>query len=115
VIDGKLINIVKPMNSGSYCCNYKGKFNIVQFANVNANFEFIMVQVGTNGKVSDGSVLQERKFYDKHTEGSLQLPSLETPDGSLHSLRFSFVGDKAFPLLENQLNPYPQKGLPKEE
>ena len=82
---------------------------------VNANYEFLMVHAGTNGRMSDGGVLQETKFYEKLMDGSLQLPSPETPDGSLCSLPFTFVGDEAFPLLENLLKLYPQKGLSTEE
>jgi hypothetical protein len=70
-----------------------------------------MVHAGTNGRMSDGGVLQETKFYEKLMDGSLQFPSPETIDGSLYSLPFTFVGDEAFPLLEN----YPQKGLSTEE
>jgi hypothetical protein len=68
---------------------------------VNANYEFLMVHAGTNGRISDGGVLQETKFYEKLMDGSLQLPSPESLDGSLCSLPFTFVRDEAFPLLEN--------------
>lgn len=114
-IDGKHINTEKPPNSGSYYFNYKGKFSIVLLAIVNANYEFIMVHTGTNGKVSDGGVLQDTIFYDRLLKGSLNLPPPITPNGTQYTLPYTFVGDEAFPLHENLLKPYAQKGLTKEE
>lgn len=114
-IDGKHINIMKPPNSGSYFYNYKGKFSVVLMVIVNAKYDFIMVHTGTNGKVSDGGVLGETKFYELLMTGSLKLPPPVTPEGTSYSLPYTFVADEAFALLENLIKPFPQRGLSHDE
>ena len=54
--------IQKPPNSGSSYLNYKGSFSIVRMAIVNTNYQFIMVDVGANGRVSDDGVLKNTLF-----------------------------------------------------
>ena len=53
-IDGEHIVIRKPVGPASYYHKYKKSFSIVLMALVNADYEFHMVDVGTNGRVSDG-------------------------------------------------------------
>lgn len=108
-MDGKHVDIIKPKHSGSYYFNYKKRFSIVLFAVVNADMDFMMVDVGTNGRVSDGGVLAQSKFFSKLSEGKLNLPAQEEWNGE--ELPFVFLGDDAFPLRTDLLKPYKQANL----
>lgn len=110
-IDGRHVRINPPHHSGSLYYNYKGFFSIIIIAIINANCEFIMVDVGKNGKFSDGSVIEQTHFYEKLKENQLKLPeNHETKEG----LNFAFVTDEAFTLHDNILRPYSQEALTKE-
>lgn len=110
-VDGKHVRIVRPANSGSYYYNYKGFFSIVLMAIVNANMEFILVDVGTNGRVSDGGVLENTDFYLKLIDNSLNIPHSKEIGPKKRKLRFVFVADEAFALRENFMKPYNIKEL----
>lgn len=64
-IDGKHVEIVPPSNSGSFYYNYKHRHSMVLLAIVNAKYRLLLVDFGTNGRVSDGGVLLNTKFYEK--------------------------------------------------
>ncbi|CAH2016404.1 unnamed protein product [Acanthoscelides obtectus] len=61
-MDGKHVQITAPVGSGSYYFNYKKTSSIVLMGIANANYEFIYCDVGTNGRVSDGGVIENTKF-----------------------------------------------------
>lgn len=61
-IDGKHIRIVQTPQTGFQFYNYKGFYSIVLMAIVNSNYEFIYVDVGKNGRISDGGVIETTKF-----------------------------------------------------
>lgn len=73
---------------------------------VNANYEFIMVEAGTNGRVSDGGVFSQTKFKERLLDEELNLPDHEKLPMSEEALPFVIVADDAFPLMENLLKPY---------
>lgn len=110
-IDGKHVAIKKPYNSGSLYFNYKKFFSIVMMAVANANYEFIMVDVGVNGRISDGGVLNYTNFGQALANKTLGIPEPAQLPNSQKILPFVFVGDDAFGLTENLMKPYPQAGL----
>lgn len=108
-IDGKHIAITKPYNSGSEYFNYKGFYSIVLLAVVNANKEFIMVDVGINGRISDGGVLFYSKFGELFERNALSLPDPSPLPNSSEPAPFVFIADEAFALNVNLMKPYSLK------
>lgn len=110
-MDGKHVQIVPPPNSGSFYYNYKGTHSLVLMAIANANYEFIMCDFGTNGRVSDGGVIENTVFYQKLKNNSLHLPGASKPQNSEKSFPYVFIGDEAFALRNDFLKPFAQKEL----
>lgn len=111
-VDGKHVRIAKPANSGSYYYNYKQFFSVVLMAVVNANYEFLYVHTGINGRVSDGGVIECTKFYEKMLNNQLNLPS---QNQTKENLQFVFLGDDAFSLMPTLLKPYSNRNLTHDE
>ncbi|CAH2003188.1 unnamed protein product [Acanthoscelides obtectus] len=107
-LDGKHIRIVPPPHSGAQYYNYKNFYSIVLMALVNSKYEFIFVDVGKNGRLSDGGVIEYTEFYRKLLKSELNLPD-ETE--TKNNLPYVFLGDEAFSLGEHFLKPFPQKDL----
>ncbi|KAG1927296.1 protein ALP1-like [Pimephales promelas] len=84
-MDGKHIYIQAPANSGSLYFNYKGTFSVVLLALVDADYRFLVVDVGSYGSNS--------------------APEL----GKVNPV---IVADEAFPLKPYLLRPHPGRRLP---
>ena len=110
-MDGKHILIKPPPNSGSFYFNYKHSFSIVLLAVVDANYKFLYVDIGRNGRVSDGGVFRSSTLSEALESNSLNIPPPEPVPGESFSLPYVIVADDAFPLKENILKPYSQTGL----
>ncbi|KAJ4939774.1 hypothetical protein JOQ06_029210, partial [Pogonophryne albipinna] len=77
---------------------------------------FRVVDVGGFGKSSDSGSLRNSAFGESLRDGSLQLPPDTVIPGAerLGPLPHVFVGDEAFPLLDNLLRPFPGRQLTRE-
>jgi len=62
-IDGKHVVLQCPRTSASEYFNYKNSFIIVLFALVDANYNFMFVDVGCQGRISDSSVFTNTELY----------------------------------------------------
>lgn len=114
--DGKHIAIEKPPKSGSLFYNYKGFFSIVLFAVVNADYEFLYVNTGTNGSVADASILNGTRFYQKMNNNDLKLPLPSALPGTEDVVvPYVFLGDSAFALNKNLMKPFPFHNITSEQ
>lgn len=110
-IDGKHIRIQKPKNSGSLYYNYKGFCSVVLMAIVNAHYEFLSVDVGVNGRISDGGVIQHTEFWRLYENQQLKIPPPSCIPRTNETFPFVFITDEAFALKPNFMKPYGQTNL----
>jgi hypothetical protein len=62
-----------PFNSGT-AFNYKSQFRIVLLAVVDASYNFMYVDIGAQGRISDGGVLNVSSLNEKIDRKRLKLP-----------------------------------------
>ena len=106
-LEGKHIMIQPPPDSGSYYFNYKNTHSIILLALVNANYEFIYADVGTNGRASDAGVWNQCDLKASLEAKTLGIPPPNILPNSLRCLPFVILGDDAFPLGLNLMKPFP--------
>lgn len=115
-MDGKHIMIQAPNLSGSEFYNYKNSFSIVLFALVDANYNFIYVDLGCQGRISDGGVFKNTTLYKKLQNHALNIPNpcaLQIP--YVVRVPYMILGDKAFALNDYTMTPFagnPDSGSP---
>ena len=110
-MDGKHILIQPPANTGSYYFNYKQRFSIVLLAIVDANYNFIYIDVGCNGRISDGGVFKNSNLSCALEENKLNMPKTDLLPFTQIKFPYFIVADEAFPLKDYLLKPYSQRGL----
>ena len=81
-MDGKHVEIVPPPGSGSQFYNYKGDFSIVLLALVDADLKFRFVDVGTNGRISDGGVWSKSALKKAIEVNTLNIPDTQQLPGT---------------------------------
>lgn len=111
-IDGKHILMQCPKHSGSHYYNYKGTYSIVLLAVAAADYKFTYVDVGCNGRISDGGVFQNCSLGDGLERGILHVPNSEPLSGREMAVPYCFVADDAFAMKSYILKPYPFRDQP---
>lgn len=102
-IDGKHAIIQRPVKSGSQYFNYKSFFNIVLFAMVDTNCNLIFVDVGFQGRISDGGIFKNTQLFTNLKDGHLSIPPLP---GQPTLVPQVILGDEAFSLIVNLMKPF---------
>ena len=99
-INGKHITIQKPAGGASFYNKYKRTHSVVLLVVTGPNYECFYVDVGGNGRCSDGAC------SDK-----LGVPKPQKTAGSDRVAPFVLLGDDAFDLKTYLMKPFPQRDL----
>ena len=88
---------------------------------VTHDYKILYHDVGCQGRISDGGVWANSKFYEKLQSGLLNLPPARPlpkpvdpvwePIWDVKNVPFVIVCDNAFPLTKHTMKPFPDKGL----
>ena len=90
--------------------------SIVLPAVVDANYNFVIVDVGAYGRQSDASVFANSVFGKMLENKQFLLPEEKPLPRTLGpQMPFVFFGDEAYSLLEYMMEPFPRKLLPQEK
>lgn len=110
-LDGKHIHLQAPALAGSTFYNYKHTNSIVLLALVDGDYNFLAVDVGCNGRISDGGVFANAAISRAMASGELNWPAPRPLPGEHQAFPYYIVADAAFPLKPYIMKPYPQRAL----
>ena len=88
---------------------------------VTYDYKFLYFDAGCQGRISDGDVWANSSFNKKFKSDEVRFPSPQPfpkpsnpywiPYWKEDPIPFVIAGDNAFPLTENMMTPWPEKGL----
>jgi hypothetical protein len=110
-IDGKHCRIKCPENSASsyYCC--EKYFCIVLQGVSDADYKFIIFEVGGARRQSDGGTFAASTLYQRLEDNKFNVPDAQYLPNSLIKVPNVLIGDEAHPLKTYLMRPYPQTNL----
>lgn len=79
---------------------------------VDASYKFIYIDVGCNGRISDGGVFSNCSLYNGLTQNTICLPDPRPLPGRDMPVPYCFVADDAFAMKSYILKPYPYRDQP---
>lgn len=97
-VDGKHVVMVAPPNAGSIFYNYKGTHSIILMGITDAEYKLLYVDVGRNGRFSDGGVFNRCTFAHAMDSDQLGLPPPKPLPGRTMPVPYVLVADDAFAL-----------------
>lgn len=78
---------------------------------VDSSCRHVLIDVGAEGRRSDGGIFKNSKFGKALIKGALDIPSLGMLPGTEIAAPYAFVGDEAFQLRADFMRPFPSKNL----
>lgn len=95
-----------PANTGSLYFNYKKTFSVVLLGMADYDYNFTYIDVGCQGRISDGGVFRNSTLFRSLNNNTLNLPEDEPLLSGDVNLPYVIIGDDAFPLTHYLMKPY---------
>ncbi|XP_023311560.1 protein ALP1-like isoform X2 [Anoplophora glabripennis] len=111
-LDGKHVVIQALPRSGSIYYNYKGTHSIVLLALCDANYKFTVVDIGAQGRHSDGGIFKNSNIGKLIISNNLNLPAPSPLEQYKQPMNYYICADEAFPLSTTIMRPYAGNFLP---
>ncbi|XP_067215723.1 uncharacterized protein [Linepithema humile] len=113
-LDGKHVSIICSEKAGSTFYNYKGFHSIVLLALVSATYKFLIVDIGAQGRHSDGGIFKNSIMGQLFYNNNMHLPA-PSAISTRHNVPYVIVADEAFQLNSFTMRSYPSKNLTKQQ
>lgn len=113
-LDGKHIN-TRPLPGPGSTSDIDKHTSIVLMGLVDSCYRFLYVDVGCNGKISDGGVFHGLTMFDALDTRRANIPGPTPLPGTDQMAPHCIVADKAFPLKDYMMKPYLYRGLSREQ
>ncbi|GIY41781.1 nuclease harbi1-like protein [Caerostris darwini] len=107
-------DLMAPPNTGSQYHNYKGGFSIIFLACVDADYKFVLVDIGSEGHSSDGGIFRHSVIGQAIECNKINIPNSAALPSTKTVMPFVFVDVEAFPLKNYLMRPFPGNALSKE-
>ncbi|XP_042892735.1 protein ALP1-like [Penaeus japonicus] len=114
-MDGKRVLVRKPANSGSEYYDYMTNHSIIMLALVDANYNFLYVDIGAKGRACDAGVWDNCTLRECIDRQQLQIPPSEKLPYTDTKAPYVIVGDDVFPFKTYLMKPYPGRNITKEQ
>lgn len=114
-MDGMHARIALPKNTGCLFQNYKNFFSIILLACFNANYEFIYIDVGSEGSLYGDVVWTNCSLNQALKTNEVNIPPPLTIQGCELRVPHHFVSDDSFQMGERFLKQYGRRHLTKNE
>ena len=106
-LDGNQLHMRAPDSSGTTFFNYKKSFSINLMAIVDADYKFLVVDIGQIGSASDGGMWDNSNFGSAWNRDQVNMPPPTPLPGTETDIPYVLVADEPFPLKPNLMHPYP--------
>lgn len=109
--DGKHIAIRSRKEYGSFYYNYKGFHSVILLAIVDANYNFLYLNIGSNGRANDAAVFNDSSLCKGIINNIFDFPLDANLPGTDKKVPYVFVADDAFRLTPRILKPYGERSI----
>jgi len=93
--------------------NYKGFHSVILMALVSVTYKFLIVDIGAQGRHSDGGIFNSHSIMGQKFYSTMDLPDSYSIS-IRHTVPYVIVTDETFQLTSFSMRPYPSKNLTKE-